>query len=146
MLFGQDRNQLRSYYADVLKKLKQGQPLTPLEEQIAAVLQAHPEYQNLLGSSEQMLGKEYLPEFGQTNPFLHMGLHLGLREQIATNRPAGIRKLMQRLLRKMQDPHATEHAAMELLAEAIWQAQRDGQPPDDNRYLAKLKQLVKQRS
>jgi len=88
MIFGQDRNELRKMYADAWKKLCDKTPLTPLEAQIAAVVEWHPEYHADITSDA--LDKDYSPEGGQTNPFLHMGLHLGIREQVATNRPPGI--------------------------------------------------------
>ena len=85
MIFGQDRNELRKMYADAWKKLGDKKPLTPLESQIAAVVEWHPEYHDDVTSDE--LNKDYSPDAGKTNPFLHMGLHLGIREQVATNRP-----------------------------------------------------------
>ncbi|WP_204318325.1 DUF1841 family protein [Serratia marcescens] len=43
-------------------------------------------------------------ELGETNPFLHMGLHLAVREQVATDRPQGIRTVYTKLIEKYQDP------------------------------------------
>ena len=79
---------------------------------------------------------------GQTNPFLHMGMHLAIREQLATNRPAGITETFGLLMARVQDAHAVEHRMMECLGEALWQAQRSGQEPDEARYLACLRQLA----
>lgn len=44
MIFGQDRNELRSMYATTWHKYRGGGVLTPLESQIAAVIEDHPEY------------------------------------------------------------------------------------------------------
>ncbi len=135
MFYGQDRDQLRSLYCQAWRQHQQGQPLQPLQAQIVAVVARHPEYQPLLESPEQALGKEYLPELGETNPFLHMGMHLALQEQVSTDRPAGIRELYQRLSAGYADNHELEHRLMECLAEMIWQAQRGAAAPDEQRYL-----------
>ncbi len=138
MIFGQDRDELRRMYRDAWHKQTNQQPLSPLESQIAAVVAEHPEYQEALAGE---LDKDYSVEGAETNPFLHMGLHLGIREQIATNRPAGIRKVFEQLAAKTGDAHAAEHRMIDCLAEALWEAQRSGQPPDEQRYLEKLQRL-----
>ena len=143
MLFGQDRERLRGFYCEVWRARCRGEALDPLQEQIARVIEQHPEYHALLENPERALGKEYLPELGETNPFLHMGMHLGLREQVDTDRPAGIRALYQRLLVARGDTHELEHEMMECLAEMIWQAQKTGAPPDEEMYLKCLKSLEK---
>jgi hypothetical protein len=145
MLFGQDRDQLRSFYCKAWQARREGMPLDPLQKQIVNVIEQHPEYQPLLENPDQALGRDYLPELGETNPFLHMGMHLGLREQISTDRPAGIKALYQRLLEQTGDAHALEHKMMECLAEMFWQAQKNGDAPDESRYLDCLQSLEKER-
>lgn len=133
-----DRSALRQFYSQTWSKAQQGQVLDALETQIAQVISEHPEYQTWLNN--QRIEDDFSPEMGQTNPFLHMGLHLGLREQLSTDRPAGIRALYQQLL-VHYDPHDLEHQMMECLAESLWQAQRYNQLPDETAYLACLEQL-----
>jgi hypothetical protein len=145
MLFGQDRDQLRSYYCKAWKAHSEGMALDPLQKQIVTVIAQHPEYQSLLENPEQALGKDYLPEAGETNPFLHMGMHLGIREQIDTDRPPGIRMLYQHLLEQHGDAHELEHKMMECLAEMVWQSQKTGALPDEAHYLERLKSLGKER-
>jgi len=135
MLFGQDRDQLRRMYCEAWQGYRRGEPLEPLQAQIVAVVERHPEYQPLLEDPEHALGREYLPELGETNPFLHMGMHLAIQEQVDTDRPAGIRELYRRLAAETGDTHTLDHRLMECLAEMIWQAQRDGTLPDEQRYL-----------
>ena len=142
MIFGQDREQLRSMYCQAWQQHREGQVLEPLQAQIAAVIERHPEYQPLLENPQQALAREYLPELGETNPFLHMGMHLAIQEQVSTDRPAGIRDLYRRLLAGSADTHALEHRLMECLAEMIWQAQRDGTLPDEQRYLHCIRALA----
>ncbi|MDH5483615.1 MAG: DUF1841 family protein [Gammaproteobacteria bacterium] len=135
-MFGNDRNQMRRAYADAWYKFQQGQPLQPLEQQIAEVISEHPEYHKLLNNIEA----DFFPEAGETNPFLHMGMHLAIREQMSTNRPMGIINCFQLLTKKTSDSHGAEHEMMECLGEALWQAQRNGSLPDEAAYLACLKQ------
>jgi hypothetical protein len=138
---GQSREQLRRMYVDAWKKFSARQPLQPLEAQIAAVIAEHPEYQPWLESAEQAIAGEFTPEKGQQNPFLHMGLHLAIREQVATDRPPGIAAEHARLSGRMTDAHAAEHAMLESLAETLWEAQRSGAPPDEFSYLQKVRRL-----
>lgn len=137
-MFGNDRDSMRRYYLQCWQKFQQKQPLDALEQQIASVIAEHPEYHPLLEQNDTTLQRDYLPETGETNPFLHMGLHLGIREQVATNRPAGITELYQQLVIKY-GYHAAEHRMMDCLAESIWLAQRNQTTPDEAAYLECLK-------
>ncbi|MDJ0917158.1 MAG: DUF1841 family protein [Woeseiaceae bacterium] len=138
-MFGQNRDQLRRMYADAWRKLTSGAVLTPLESQIATVVQEHPEYHRYLG--EDGFSEEFTPERGETNPFLHMGLHLAIREQVATDRPAGIAALFEGLVEKSGDKLETEHRMIDVLAEVMWESQRSNAPPDERAYLERLKAL-----
>jgi len=139
MIFGQDRNELRKMYADAWLKRCNKQPLTPLETQIADVVEMHPEYHDEVSSEN--LNRDYTPDGGQTNPFLHMGLHLGIREQVSTNRPAGIAAICQALAAQKGDIHSAEHEMIECLAETLSEAQSQNQPPDEHKYLERLQRL-----
>lgn len=140
MIFGQDRNELRKMYVDAWAKRCENLPLSPLETQIADVIELHPEYHADVTGSD--LEREYSPDGGQTNPFLHMGLHLGIREQVSTNRPAGIAAVYQAIATKLGDVHAAEHEMIECLAETLWEAQSGNRPPDEIKYLERLRRLA----
>lgn len=129
------RDQLREfYYNSWLKHRQQKEKLSPLEQQIVAVIKEHPEYHKILEDKYACLNAVYLPEMGDSNPFLHLGMHIGLREQVVTNRPAGIAELYHRLVaaKGIQD---AEHAMMECLGEMIWRAQQTQKMPDEIIYL-----------
>lgn len=143
MIFGSNRDQLRRQYCDAWRKYRDNQPLEPLEKMLADVIALHPEYHALLDDPDQALGREYTPEMGQTNPFLHMGMHIAIREQLATGRPPGIIERHQRLLAATGDPHETEHRMLECLGEILWQAQRNHTLPDEQAYLRCLDRLPK---
>ena len=109
---------------------------------LIGVVALHPEYVQLLESGPAALDREYTPEEGQTNPFLHMGLHLAIREQVATDRPAGIALVHRSLAARLGDVHEAEHAMIERLGAALWNAQRAGLPPDEAQYLESLRRLL----
>ena len=145
MLYGSDREGMRRTYVDAWSKSRAGQPLEPLERLLAGIIAEHPEYHVLLESSDA-LAREFPPEAGRSNPFLHLGLHVAIREQLATDRPPGLRGLYAALLPRFVDAHALEHTLMECLAETLWDAQRAGAAPDEARYLARVRRLAEQRS
>jgi hypothetical protein len=139
---GQNRDQLRRMYLDTWRKFNNRAPLEPLEAQVAAVIAEHPEYIAWLESGEDALVAEFTPESGRQNPFLHMGLHLAIRDQVQTDRPVGVTSIHAALTQRFGDPHAAEHAMLEPLAETLWEAQRKGQAaPDEQAYLERLLRL-----
>ena len=141
-MFTNERDKMRQLYADVWHKARSNQPLDALEQQIAQVIEQHPEYHPIL-DNQQHLANEYLPEMGETNPFLHMGMHLGIREQVSTDRPAGIAQVHRVLSLKLGDVLEAEHQMMDCLAEALWNSQKYQQAPDEAAYLTCLQQLIK---
>jgi len=145
MFHQQDRQQLRRYYYEAWAKARRGEPLEPLEGIIAGVIGHHPEYHSLLeDDDEDRLDRDYPPEAGQTNPFLHLGLHIAVQEQLHANRPAGVIDAYRAIADRSGDTHTAEHRVMECLAEVIWQAQRDGAAPDEQVYLQRLRRLAQQ--
>jgi uncharacterized protein DUF1841 len=137
----QSRDELRRVYVEAWRKRRAGLPIEPLEAQVADVIALHPEYHAALERSEDAVGRDYTPEGGQSNPFLHMGLHLAVRDQIATDRPAGLRQAFERVAARVGSAHEAEHRIIECLAEAMWEAQRLGRPPDEAAYLQRVLRL-----
>jgi len=136
----QSRDEVRQVYLGVWHKIQQQLVLEPMEALIADIIEIHPEYHALLAASGDIKQQEFTPEQGQTNPFLHMGMHITLREQAGTDRPAGIRAIHQKLVSK-NGAHEAEHAMMECLGQTLWNAQRNNQPPDEDAYLDCLRKL-----
>lgn len=132
-MFANDRSQLRAFYHDVWQKHLAGEILETLESQVLDIIVDHPEYQALLGDRTS-IGHEFQAD-GEVNPFLHMGLHAAVRDQLATDRPAGIRLAWHRLRSVFVDRHGLEHAVMRCFGECLAHAQRSGSAPDEARYL-----------
>jgi len=133
----QSRDDLRRMYVTAWRKRRAGIPMEPLEAQIATVIEDHPEYQALLEQPDNVVNRDFSPEAGAPNPFLHMGLHLAIRDQVATDRPPGIRAAFHKLAGR-HSPHDAEHTMAEMLGQALWQAQRSGQPPNERAYLEQI--------
>ncbi|MFO1408525.1 MAG: DUF1841 family protein [Steroidobacteraceae bacterium] len=138
----QNRSSLRRSYVEAWRKRREALPLEPLEHQIADVVELHPEYHPVLEGDADALQRDYSPEGGQSNPFLHMGLHLAIREQVSTNRPAGIAAVHAALCARLGSAHEAEHRMIECLGEALWRAQRSGLPPDEAAYLESLRRIA----
>lgn len=137
-MFNPSRDQSRQFLFETWRKYGQHQPLTGLESVLLEILLQHPEYHALLSAQEKYLEREYLPEQGETNPFLHLNLHLAIAEQLSIDQPPGIKGRYQRVLASCGDVHEAQHGLMECLAEMIWQAQRHRTAPDPEIYFACL--------
>ncbi len=131
-----DRDDARSVFFEAWRKHQEHLPVEPLEAQIIEIILMHPEYHELLDHPEEYQSAD----FGETNPFLHLSLHLALREQISTNRPSGIAAVYAELSQQCQDPHLAEHKMAECLAQIIWDAQL-GKAPDEQYYLEMLRKI-----
>jgi len=138
----QNRDSGRTFFLEVWAKYKRQAPLESLEKMVLDVILQHPEYHEILAMDEEEIAAlEFLPEAGMTNPFLHMGMHIAILEQVSSNRPSGITALYQQLLRVYPSAHDLEHSMMECLGESLWQAQRNNTLPDESRYLEQVKRL-----
>ncbi len=133
-MFNPSRHQARQFLFSTWYKYKHQEALSDMEEIALKVILLHPEYQSILDDTERYHDKDYPPEMGITNPFLHMGMHITIKEQLSIDQPAGIRDRFERLLKKNANEHDTMHQIMECLAEMIWQAQRSQSAPDPSIY------------
>jgi len=141
-MLGSDRQQMRQVFVEAWRKQRDGVSMEPLEHMIVSVVLEHPEYHELLADPENALHQEFPPEAGESNPFLHMAMHISLQEQISTDRPSGITGLYQRLTQRLGDVHEAEHQLMECLAHMLWEAQANQRMPDEQAYLECVKRLV----
>jgi hypothetical protein len=137
---GQDREQLRAAWREAWRRHLQGLPLEPLQAQMSDLIRMHPEYAQHLDGAMAADGAAAVDGVS-TNAFLHLALHLALREQLATNRPAGIAQVHQRIAAADGDPHVAEHRMIEVLGQVLWDAQRAGRMPDERQYLEALRKL-----
>ncbi|VAW91438.1 hypothetical protein MNBD_GAMMA22-2718 [hydrothermal vent metagenome] len=141
-MFTQDRSQLRKIFFDAWNKHQKNTTLSAMEQIIVNIINLHSEYQQMLSNENDFLDKDYLSENGETNPFLHMAMHISIHEQLANKRPPQITNIYSQLLSKFKDAHEVEHHMMECLGQMIWQAQRDNVMPDESLYLNCLTKLL----
>ncbi|HVE48460.1 MAG TPA: DUF1841 family protein [Casimicrobiaceae bacterium] len=134
-MFTPSRDEARRFLADAWTKYRASQPLSTLERQVVEIVALHPEYHALLEDSQRHLERDYSPESGTMNPFLHLSLHLAVAEQLAIDQPQGIRAEYERIAKAKNDEHAALHAVLECLGEVMWQAQRLNAAPDGALYL-----------
>jgi hypothetical protein len=137
-MFNPSREQVRDFFFETWRKYRSGEPLAGLETTALQIALLHPEYQPVLDDPERFREQEYFPELGETNPFLHMSLHMALEEQLSIDQPAGVVERFGKLVENKADRHDALHEAIECLAEMVWRAQRDNAPPDAAAYLENL--------
>lgn len=134
-MFNPSRDEARRFLVDAWRKRREQLPATPLETLAADLVEMHPEYHALLADGAEALQREWTPEDGQTNPFLHLSLHLAVAEQLQIDQPPGIKAACAALAARRGDLHAALHDIVECLGETVWRAQRDKAPPDGAAYL-----------
>lgn len=133
-MFNPSRDQARRFLIDAWRKRVAKLPATPLETLAADVVALHPEYHALL-QDEEALQREWTPEDGATNPFLHLSLHLAIEEQLSIDQPPGIRTAFDALCARHGERHAALHDILDCLGETLWRAQRERAPLDAHAYL-----------
>ena len=134
-MFDPSRDEARRFLIDAWKKSREGAPMSDLERLTAGLVALHPEYHPVLEAPEKHADRDYRPESGDVNPFLHLSLHLAVAEQLAIDQPPGIRAQFERIRALRGDEHEALHAVLECLGEVVWQAQRHRTPPDAKLYL-----------
>jgi hypothetical protein len=142
-MFNPTRDQARDFLFDLWAKHRTKAPLTPLESIALDVIVQHPEYHAVLDDPERYRDRDWKPEGGETNPFLHLSMHLAIEEQLSIDQPPGIRDAVNALARRRGSEHDARHDVMECLAEVVWQAQRNAQPFDNAAYLECLRAKAK---
>lgn len=134
-MFNPSREQVRDFFFESWRKFRAGESLSALEAIAVEHIGQHPEYHALLDAPARHRDREWTPEMGETNPFLHLSMHLSISEQLSIDQPQGVRAAYRHLLARSTDAHAAQHRVMDCLAEMIWQAQRHNLPPDGAAYL-----------
>jgi len=134
-VFSPSQSDVRRFFCEAARKLRERAPLTPIEALAAEWIEAHPEYRAELADVERALGADYAPESGRTNPFLHLSMHLSISEQLSIDQPPGIKQAVELLAARLGSLHDAQHAAMECLGETLWKSQHSGRAPDGAAYL-----------
>ena len=134
-MFSPSRDEARRFIVEAWRKRRAGEPLSDLERTVASLVAMHPEYHALIDEGVLHLERDYTPDGGAVNPFLHLSLHLAVAEQLAIDQPPGLRAEFERLKLAHGGEHDALHVVLECLGETMWQAQRLGTGPDASVYL-----------
>ena len=137
-MFNPSREQVRQFFCETWAKHRAHAVLTPLEAIALDWIRQQPEYHTDLESPEALTA-HYQVEQGKTNPFLHLSMHLAISEQVSIDQPPGIRGAVEALTRRLDSPHDAHHQVMECLGEMLWNAQRNGLPPDGAAYIENVR-------
>jgi hypothetical protein len=142
-MFNPSQHDVRRFFCETWRKARAREILTPLEAIARDWLAQHPEYDSALSDPEAALAADYSVEQGQSNPFLHLSMHLSIAEQIAVDQPGGIRAAFLALAQKLGSEHEAHHVIMECLGQMIWTSQRNGLPPDGEAYVECVRRALK---
>lgn len=145
MPIGRDRGQTREVFFRAWRAHREGRPLEGMEQLIVQVVLRHPEYHAMIEEPDATRERDFFPETGETNPFLHLGLHIAIEEQLSIDQPPGIRGHYRTLLSRHPDEHAVQHRMMECLAEMLWQSNQNAATPSESVYLDCLRRLMENR-
>jgi Domain of unknown function (DUF1841) len=145
MLFNPSRDQVRQFFCDAWQKHLQALPQTPLEVMAIDWMIEHPEYHALLSQGPQAHQQDYSVEQGQTNPFLHLSMHLAIAEQLSIDQPSGIKAAFASLAQHHDSLHKASHEVMECLGLVMHQAQQTRSTPDTDQYIDCIKRRASKR-
>lgn len=143
MLFGTDRETYRKILFSAWRKFIANEAMEPLERQLAAIIQMHPEYQAFFSAEEKNSDKDFVPGLDEINPFLHIAIHQAVIDQVTIDSPAGITAIYQNLCKLFQDPHEAEHCIGHSLLMNFYDAQEAGKNFDAEKYLEELRKIIR---
>lgn len=138
-MFNPSQQEVRHFFCETLRKQQHKEILTPLEAIASDWIQQHPEYHDILADETAAQASNFSVDQGQTNPFLHLSMHLSIAEQISVDQPRGIKAGFLALAQRLQSEHDAHHEIMECLGEMIWNSQRSGLPPDGEAYIEAIR-------
>ena len=134
-MFNPSQEDVRRFFCAVYAKSQNAQPMDAIETLAGQWIAEHPQYHADLGDEEAAISRVYAEGSGQTNPFLHLSMHLSISEQCSIDQPRGIRQAVELLSHKKQSLHEAHHATMECLGRMIFESQRSGKMPDGHVYI-----------
>ena len=135
-MFTPSQADVRRFFCSVYAKARAGQALEAIEIIASQWMEEHPEYHADFADADAALEKMYDVEAGNTNPFLHLSMHLSISEQCSIDQPHGIRQAVELLTARRNSLHDAHHEAMDCLGQMVWESQRAGRPPDGDAYIA----------
>ena len=137
-MFNPTQEDVRRFMCGVHAKTGAQSPMEAIETLASLWIAEHPEYHADLADVEAAVTRNYDESSTQTNPFLHLSMHLSVSEQCSIDQPRGIRQAVELLTHRLDSLHDAHHVAMDCLGEMLWESQRSGHPPDGDAYVARV--------
>ena len=134
-MFNPSRAEARRFFFETWRKYRSQAPLEGLERTAIEIILLHPEHHALLDDPQRNLDRDFSPQSGAVNPFLHLSLHLAIAEQVSIDQPRGISTAYRELAGRAASEHDALHVLLECLGAVVWRAQRDRAAPDEAAYL-----------
>ena len=135
-MFNPYQEDVRRFFCAAHQKAQNNAPMEAIEVLAAQWIEEHPEYLADLADADAAVARVYDGQGGQSNPFLHLSMHLSISEQCSIDQPRGIRQAIELLTHKRNSLHEAHHAAMDCLGRMLWEAQSSGRTPDGDSYVA----------
>jgi Domain of unknown function (DUF1841) len=138
MLYQPTQTDVRRFFCAVYAKANDNLALEAIETIASLWIDEHPEYHADLKNIDAALlslNQVITTDDGQTNPFLHLSMHLTITEQCSIDQPRGIRQAVELLTARLDSLHDAHHVVMECLGQMIWDAQQNKRTPDGQAYV-----------
>jgi hypothetical protein len=134
-MFTPSQADVRRFFCTIYAKAKTNQALEAIETIASLWIDEHPEYHAELADEATALASMQRQEDANSNPFLHLSMHLSISEQCSIDQPRGIRQAVELLTHRLDSLHDAHHAVMDCLGQMLWESQRAGRPPDGQAYI-----------
>ncbi len=139
-MFSPSQADVRRFFCEVHRKQLAAEPMQAIETLAGQWIAEHPEHHVELTDADAAIARMAEVRDVQTNPFLHLSMHLSISEQCSIDQPPGIRQAVELLSARRGDLHAAHHEVMECLGRMLWESQRAGRPPDGHAYIEQVRQ------
>ncbi|HEX7951604.1 MAG TPA: DUF1841 family protein [Burkholderiales bacterium] len=134
-MFTPSRANARNFFFDTWRMYRAHMPLEGLQRIALEIILLHPEHHALLEDAQRNRERDFAPDGGEINPFLHLSLHLAVAEQLSIDQPRGISAAFRQLAGRAASEHDALHVLLDCLGETVWRAQRNRATPDEAAYL-----------
>ena len=110
------------------------------QRRIAEALKLHAdEYHNVFEFSDVVPDREFDPQKGEVNPFLHISIHAAVQAQLEAKDPIEVLQFYNAMRKKKCSHHDALHLILTILAPLMFRTMKSLMPFDNNRYLSLLK-------
>jgi Domain of unknown function (DUF1841) len=136
------KDEVRKIWCEVYTKSMNSGELTEMEAAMASIIALHPEYEWVLGEVAVAVTHEFSIDCWESNPFLHLSLHLAIAEQLKSGGQNDVHEVFAEMAVLADSRHEAEHFAMGCLAASISESRRKRTALTTDNYLKLLRQKL----